>query len=87
LKLPIIIWAQVGLLVACGWVLYAFAKLPDYEIPMTSTERFVWTLACITCPVLIAGVRFYWVPLANTVTYALVGVIVEMLRRKLKRAN
>jgi hypothetical protein len=83
----ITIWAGAGFLIAFGWVLYAFATAPDYEIPMSPTGRVVWTLARITCPILLAGVYFYWVLLLNTVTYALVGLIVETLRRKLKVAK
>jgi uncharacterized RDD family membrane protein YckC len=86
-KRRIIIWASTGLLVAGCWSLYAFATAPDYEIPMTLTERFVWTLACITCPIVLAGVYFYWVLIANAATYALVGLIVETLRRKLNPAK
>ena len=68
-------------------MLFAFATAPDYEISMTPTERLVWTFARITCPVVLAGVYFYWVLLVNTVTYALVGLIVETLRGKLKQAK
>jgi hypothetical protein len=54
---------------------------------MSPTERIVWTFARITCPIVIAGVYFYWVLLVNTITYALIGLIVEILRLKLNRAN
>jgi hypothetical protein len=87
LKHRVTLWAGAGFLIACGWVLYAFATAPDYEIPMSPTERVLWTFACITCPIVLAGVYFYWVLLVNTVTYALVGTIVETLRRKLKPAK
>jgi hypothetical protein len=60
---------------------------PRYEIPMTSMERFVLILACITCPTVLAGIYFYWVLIANAATYALVGLIVETLRRKLNPAK
>jgi uncharacterized RDD family membrane protein YckC len=86
-KRRIIIWASAGLLVASCWTLYAFATAPDYEIPLTSTERVVHTLACVTCPIVLAGVYFYWVIIANAATYALIGLIVEMLRRKFHPAK
>ena len=54
---------------------------------MSPTERIVWTFARITCPIVIAGVYFYWVLLVNTITYALIGLTVEILRLKLNRAN
>jgi hypothetical protein len=87
LKHRVALWAGAGFLIAGGWVLYAFATAPDYEIPMSSTERIVWAFARITCPIELADVYFYWVLLVNTVTYALIGLIVEMLRRKLKPAK
>lgn len=77
MKRRITIWAGAGFLIACCWVLYAFATAPDYEIPM-------WTFARITCPAVLAGLYFYWVLLINVVTYAIVGLIVEALRRKWK---
>jgi hypothetical protein len=44
-------------------------------------------LARVTCPIGILGSYFaiglYWVLLANLATYALVGLTVETLRRKL----
>lgn len=82
MKRRIAIWAIVGLLVACGWTLYAFATAPDYEIPMTLTERVIWAFAVATCPIILAGVYFIWVPPVNAVTYALIGLIVEKLRRR-----
>ena len=54
---------------------------------MTPTERAVWAFARITCPIVFTGVYFYWVLLVNTVTYALVGLIVETLRLKLNPAK
>jgi hypothetical protein len=79
-------WASAGLFVVGCWQLYIFATAP---IPI-SVEPIVWTLARLTCPVVFAsfhfdfGVRIYWVLLANAATYALVGLIVETLLKKLK---
>lgn len=53
--------------------------------------RGLWTLICFTCPVAIAGrhhpISLYEVLVANAVTYALVGLVVETLRRQLHHAN
>ena len=76
------IWAGTGLLVACGWIVYAFLNLRDYELPLSSTESVLWTLARITCPILNTGVRYYWVFPANLFSYALLGGVFEILCRK-----
>jgi len=84
-KYRIAMWTSAGLLVVGCWQLYIFATAP---IPI-SVEPIVWTLARLTCPVVFAsfyfhfGVGFYWVLLANAATYALVGLIVEALRKRL----
>jgi hypothetical protein len=85
MKFRIGVWALVGCLVAGGWFLYASARVT----PITSAEPIVWTLTRLTQPIIFAsfyfhfGVLFYWVLLANTATYALIGLLVEVLRRKL----
>ncbi len=79
-------WAGAGLLIAGFWALYFF---PTARI---SAEP-VWSLAWFTCPVVFASLYFhfplgvYWVILANAATYAMVGLIVESLRRQLKHAS
>jgi len=89
IKYRIAMWASAGLLVVGCWNLYALATFP---LP-TPAEPIVWTLARLTQPVLFAsfyfhfGLYFYWVLLANAATYALVGLIVEALRRQLHHAK
>jgi hypothetical protein len=86
MKYRVAMWAVVGLLVAGFWALFARATFP-------STERLrdVWTLVCITCPIAIAGmhhaISLYESLAANAVTYALVGLIVETLRKQLHHAH
>jgi hypothetical protein len=90
MKHRIAIWAGVGFLVAGCWALYFFAAGP---IPYSSTEPILWTLVDLTCPVAFAslhfhfGIYFYWVLLANAATYALIGLIVETLRKQLSHAS
>jgi hypothetical protein len=75
MKYRVSAWASVGFLVAAFWSLYLF--------PSTlSVSPIVVTLARVTCPVtyLPMGMHFYWVLLANSLTYALVGLAVERLR-------
>jgi hypothetical protein len=88
MRLRIAIWAGMGFLVAAGWALYAFLSFPSR--PITPAEPFVWNLALVTQPIAFASVHYnfplsmYWVAVANAATYALVGLIVESLRRQLK---
>jgi hypothetical protein len=90
MKFRIAIWAVLGFLVAGGWALYASSTFPS---PMIGAEPLVWNLALLTQPIVLAGFRFhfgigvYWVLLANTATYGLVGLIAETLRQKLRHAR
>ena len=87
MKYRIALWASAGFLVAGCWALYAYAMFPDTSERM----RDVWTLVSLTCPIAIAGKHFaislYWVLVANAVTYALVGLIAETLRRQFRHAK
>ena len=86
MKYRIAVWAGVGFLVAGCWVLY-FASANKAN----SIEPIVYTLAGLTQPIALVifhfSVSFYWILLANTVTYALVGLIVETLRQKLSNSK
>jgi hypothetical protein len=88
MKYRIAMWATAGFLVAGFWALFAFLTFPpSTDDPM----RDVWTLVSLTCPVAIAG-RHYPISLsetlvANAVTYALVGLMVETLRQQLRHAK
>ena len=79
MKNRIVMWASAGFLVAGCWALY-FA----WAGKVNPIEPIVHTLTRLTCPVAIAGSYFpisvYWVLVANAVTYALVGLVVETLR-------
>ena len=89
MKLRIALWTFAGLLVAGGWWLYVFATAPT---PLTMNP-ILWTLARYSCPVVLAGFYFhfgvsvYWVLIVNAATYALLGLIVETLRRPVKHAR
>ncbi len=87
MKYRIAVWASGGFLVAGGWALYAVATFPSTNERM----REAWTLISVTCPIAIAGMHYpvslYWTLIANAATYALVGLIVETLRRSLSQAK
>jgi hypothetical protein len=85
MKFRIAIWAVVGCLVAGGWALYAFATPPAF----THADP-IMTFVHLTCPIALIDfypLSLYLVLVANAATYALVGLIVETLRRQLKHAN
>ncbi len=86
MTLRISIWAGVGFLVACGWIVYTFVTPPDSLGP-SLRNPIMETLVFTSCPISIAGshfpLRFWWLPPINAATYALIGLIVETSRRKL----
>jgi hypothetical protein len=79
MKLRILIWSAAGALVVVLWNLY---------LPMMSSTTG-WTLLCLTCPIALArnyALSFYFVLLMNAATYALIGTVVETVRRHYKPA-
>jgi hypothetical protein len=84
MKRRIAIWATVGFLVASGWAVYFFVASKDHP-----TNPIVSTLVRLTCPVAIVGshypVNLYSALLANVATYALIGLVVEILRGQLNQ--
>ena len=80
MKRRIAMWAIAGFLVACCWALYLF--------PTTTSADPMTTFVEITCPIAFAslhfhfGVSLFWSLLANAATYALIGLVVEPLRRR-----
>jgi hypothetical protein len=81
MKYRIAIWATIGSLVAGFWAFFAFATFPS-----TDRMRDLWPLITFTCPIAILGmhhaVSLYQALVANLVTYAGVGLIVETFRRQ-----
>jgi hypothetical protein len=81
------IWAVTGILVAGGWALYALATTP----PALTSGDPILPLVRLTCPIAILGssypISVYWVLAANAATYALVGLILELLRERLHPAK
>jgi hypothetical protein len=86
MKYRIAIWAAAGFLVASGWAVYFFVKNKDLPI-----EPIVSALIRLSCPIAIVGshypVSLYSALAANVATYALVGLVVETLRRQFRRSN
>ena len=87
MKYRIAMWAGAGLLVAGLWALFAMATFPSTSERM----RDVRILISLTCPVAIAGmhhpISLFQALVANSATYALVGLIVEVVRRQLHHAK
>lgn len=86
MKSRIVLWAAAGLVVVCCWDLYIRATFPE---PISGAHPIAWLLAQISCPIAFLsmhfhfGASFYLVLLANAVTYALVGLAIEMMRTRL----
>jgi hypothetical protein len=84
-KFRLALWAVTGAVIAFGWGLY-FASA-DKATPI---GPIVFTLAAVTVPV--AGLVSYFhltfgvtaSVVWNTGTYAVIGLIVEMIRRQLQ---
>jgi hypothetical protein len=82
MKVRIAIWTGVGAFVVVLWTLYISATSPT---PLGN----LWTLAYLTCPIALArhyALSFYFVLLVNAATYALIGTVVETMRRYHKSA-
>jgi hypothetical protein len=86
MKYRLSIWAAAGFLVASGWAVYFFARNKDLPI-----EPIVSALIRLSCPIAIVGshyaVSLYSTLAANVATYALVGLLVETLRRQFNHSN
>jgi hypothetical protein len=86
MKYRIAIWVAAGFLVASGWAVYFFARNKDLPI-----EPIVSALIRLSCPIAIVGshypVSLYSALAANVATYALVGLVVETLRRQFNHSN
>ncbi len=80
MKYRIAIWGAAGFLVAFEWAVYFFLR--NKELPI---GPLVSTLVRVTCPIAIVGAHYpvsiYFALVANVATYALVGLLVENLRR------
>jgi hypothetical protein len=87
MKYRIAMWASAGFLVAGCWAVYAFATMPT----MLFAKPEIMILVRLTCPIALLShypLSLYLVLVANAATYALVGLIVEILRRQpLGQAN
>ena len=79
MKYRISMWATAGFLVGSGWAIYFLVASKEYPI-----KPLVSTLVRFTCPVAIIGAHYpvslYSALAANVATYALVGLVVEVLR-------
>ena len=82
MKHRIAAWATAGFLIASFWAL-SFANASK-DNPIDST---VYALAFLTQPFALVvhrfPISFYWILLANTVTYGLVGLGLATLQKKL----
>ncbi len=85
IKDRIAVWAGMGFLVAGCWALYFGWRSKGNPI-----EAMVYTLACLTQPIALLRsypLSVYLVLFANAATYAMVGLIVETIGRRLNHAK
>ena len=79
-------WAVAGFLVATFWGVY-FA-MANKQRPIDPIVSFTSRL---TCPIGILGshsaISLWWAVLANLATYALIGVLLELLRKQLTHSR
>jgi len=87
MKYRVAVWATAGFLVAGFWARFAAVTFPSTN----NLIRVAWPLVSLTCPIAILGmhhaISLYEALAANTLTYALVGLIVGTVRRKLHHAH
>jgi len=90
MKRRIAMWAGVGFLIACAWVVYTFV-VPVEFLQASLRQPFVLAALYVTCPLSYAGryfaIHYWWVPPINAVTYALFSLIVEGVRRTASPAH
>ena len=86
MKYRVVMWAAAGFLVASGWAGYFLVASKDHPI-----EPIVSSLVRLSCPVAILGshyaISIYSVLAANVATYALVGLLLEAVRRQLNHSK
>ncbi len=77
MKRRICLWALIGFTVACCWAAFAFFTMPN---PYFGRSAIV----AITAPASLIGrsmpLSLYWFILLNGAIYALVGLLIEVLR-------
>ena len=81
----IAVWATVGFLIACCWVAYTFLVSPDILLASLRNSA-VQALQLLSFPLSFLfrrfPIHFWWVPLINAATYAVIGLIFELLRSR-----
>jgi hypothetical protein len=85
MKRRIAVWAGLGFVTACCWLLYVLLT-PRDQVNLTLRQPAVQVLASISCPITLAAryldfpLPFWMVALINAAIYALIGLLVEILR-------
>lgn len=88
MKRTIAVFAGLGILVAAFWAIYVAVTFPA----SLEAQPILWVLVQITLPIASASahyhfaVKLYWAIVANAVTYAIVGAMVEGVRQQLRHA-
>ena len=81
MKTRVMIWAAVGFSIAAFWAMYWFVAPPAPANPvLLMAAKLTQPFAFATLR-LQFGLSVYWALVANAVTYGLVGLLVETVRR------
>jgi hypothetical protein len=86
MKKTIAIWAGAGFAVSCCFVLFTLLIPPDHlflSLRNPAVEAFALVSFLASFAFRHVPLHFWWVPLINAATYAVIGFMVEMLRRRL----
>jgi len=86
MKSRIAIWAAIGALVAALWAVYITTTIQNLKYP----GSIGWVLIRMTCPIALSShhaVSLYQIVAANAATYALIGTLVEIIRRHFQRRS
>jgi hypothetical protein len=83
----IAMWESAGVLVAVGWGLYFASSNKANPI-----EPIVYLLVRLTQPLVALTIAYFnfplgltWIVIENAATYALIGLILETIRRRSRR--
>ena len=85
MKTRVAIWASAGFLAAGAWAIYAILTAPESFLA-SLREPVVRAILNISCPIYYLGrhhpIGLWRFLLINAATYAVVGWILELFRRK-----
>ena len=84
MKRHVATWSLIGFSIACIWVLYSF--FAPAESLQHNLRDPLFRSTFITCPILFLArtlpLKFWWIPLINAATFAVVGPVFYLVRKR-----